>query len=217
MKKTLLIILALMLTLALTACGGNGDMTTPSVTNETNPTETAKPTETSVPPTDPTDAQVGMANTEAAGILKNIWDSFDEGERFSAYGGTVEHSVENAPGDLDMQNTQELITKYMIPEAQLSNLEEGASLVHLMNSNIFTGGAFLLKTDADAKTVAKALRDNIQATQWICGHPDRLVIAQVQEHLVMAFGEQELMQGFQAKLTQAYADAQVLYNEAVTE
>ncbi len=216
MKQTLSIILILSLTLALAACG-NGDMTTPSVTNATKPTQSTQPTEPSAQPTDPTDAQVGMANTAAAGLLKKIWDSFGEGERFSAYGGTVEHSVENAPGDLDMKNTQELITKYMIPEAQLANLEEGASLVHLMNSNIFTGSAFRLKENADAKTVAKALRDNIQSTEWICGQPDRMAICHIQGHLVMAFGEQELMQGFQTKLTQVYPDAQVLYNEAVTE
>lgn len=214
--KYIALILALVMMLTVTGCAGNGtpDTSASSSTPETSGTQSTAPSSSS---TEPADNTAGTADTEAAAILRKIWDAVDEKDRFAAYGGTVEHSVENAPGDLDMTNTEELTAKYMIPEDQLPYLQQGASLVHMMNSNIFTGCAFKLAQGADGKTVAKAIRDHLQKVNWICGQPDRLMIALVQDHLLMAFGKQMLMQGIQSKLTEVYPDAQMLYNEAVTE
>ncbi len=208
MKKASIL---LILCLCLSGCTGTPDATVPSIQDTGAPTTapTTTPTESTGAPTD--------TPSEAVGVLQSIWDAIPEDNRFAAYGGTIEHSTEDAPGDLDLQNTEELTTKYLIPAARLGEITEGASLVHLMNSNIFTGAVFRLSEGTDLNGFAKALRDNLQQTQWICGQPDRLLIGQVQELLLMAFGEQELMTAFQGTLTAVYPDANVLYNEAVTE
>ncbi|MBQ6996879.1 MAG: hypothetical protein IJN60_00700 [Oscillospiraceae bacterium] len=217
MKKSIAVILASVMMLSLMAgCTPGG----------TEPTETTMPTQESTgatqaptqPTTEPTQAPepVGTVDTTAAQILGKIWTQYGESERFASYGGTVEHSVSDAPGDLDMTNTEEIITKYLLPADQLSNVENGASLVHLMNSNIFTAAAFKLKEGAAAKDVAKALRDNIQKTQWLCGQPDHMLVAEVEGHLVMAFAAKENMDTFKQKMSTAYAEAKILYDEAVT-
>ena len=85
-----------------------------------------------------------------------------------------------------------------------------------MNNNIFTAAAFGMKQDADLKAEAKALRDGLQKTQWICGQPDRLLVAQVDGHLLMAFAAKEAMDTFRQNLQSVYPSASILYDEAVT-
>ena len=161
-------------------------------------------------PTMPT----GMTERESAKILQKIWDLYPENERFAVYGGAVEQSVADAPGDLDLSMTEELTSRYMLPEDQLQALEEGASLVHLMNNNIFTAAVFRVKEDAQA--LAKSWRSSIQATRWICGQPDRLILAQPESgYLLMSFGSQDAMTAFKAKLLEAYPAANILYEEAI--
>ena len=157
---------------------------------------------------------MGMAESESAKILQKIWDLYPEEERFAAYGGAVEQSVADGPGDLDLSMTEELVTRYMLPQEQLQGLQEGASLVHLMNNNIFTAAVFRVKEDA--QNFAKAWRSSIQATRWICGQPDKLILAQPESgYLLMAFGSQDAMTAFKAKLTEAYPGANILYEEAI--
>ncbi len=208
MKKTIGMVL---MCLILSGCAGNQEATMPSTQGTQAPTTapTTVPTEATEPPV--------QEASETVALLQSIWDAMPEGNRFAAYGGTVEQATEDAPGPLVLENTEELTTKYLIPADRLAELAEGASLVHLMNSNIFTGAAFRLTEGADLNSFAKALRDNLQQTQWVCGQPDRLLVAQAEGQVLMAFGEQELMIAVQEALITACPDASILYNEAVTE
>lgn len=215
MKKCFLLLLIVTLLLSLAGCRrANPTDTTPSTQPTTEPTvPTAGHTQA---PTDNIVVPQGSAKTESARILANIWGTYADDERFAVYGGAVENSIADGPGDLDMTNTEELTTRYLLPEAQLSSVDEGASLVHLMNNNIFTGVVFHLVDAADTETVAKALRDNVQNNQWICGQPDQLLIADLDDdHLLMVFGSADAVDTFRGKLTGVYADADMLYDEAI--
>ena len=216
MKKIIAILLAsvMMLTL-MTGCTGGAPVENTEPTQETT-APTQAPTQPTQTTTEPTQPLMGTAESSSARLLAKIWTQYGEDERFATYGGTVEHSVSDAPGDLDMTNTEEIITKYLLPADQLSNVENGGSLVHLMNSNIFTAAAFKLKDGTDARAVAKALRDNIQKTQWICGQPEHLMVADADGHIVMAFAAKENLEIFRQKMTAAYPSATIIYDEAVT-
>ena len=149
-------------------------------------------------------------------ILGQIWDAFDEGERFPAYGGPALYAVENAPGMLDMANTDEITANYMLPTEYLSSVESGASLFHGMNMRIFTSAAFQLKDGTDLDLMSEALRDSMQNQRWICGTPDRILIASAGNGiLLMAYGGTEPMELFEEKLTSVYPDADILFDEAV--
>ena len=213
MKKVTAIFLASVMLLGLlTGCAG----TMPAET--TAPTqETTMPTEAPTQPTDaPTEPVLGTASTSASQILAKIWEQYGDNERFASYGGTVEHSVSDAPGDLNLSYTDEIVNKYLLPEEQLGNVESCASLVHLMNSNIFTAAAFKLKGDVQTRTVAKALRDNIQKAHWLCGRPEHLLVAEAEGHLLMVFAAKDNMDVFKQKLNAVYSGATILYDEAVT-
>ena len=215
MKK--IILMTLLVSALLSGCRFGGDNDTTGTTAPS--TEATQPsTQPSTQPTqESTDAQpLGQAETKAAEILTKIWGVFGEEERFAAYGGTVEHSVSDAPGDLDMSNTEELTTRYLLPEDQLSQVTEGASLVHMMNNNIFTGVAWKLAEGADIQTVSKAVQENFRKTQWVCGQPERMIMAEVDGHLLMVYGAEDVVNSFRNHMTTVFPEAKVLINEVVT-
>lgn len=217
MKKYVTILLtAAMAASLLAGCRRSGGETTGE---SLGPTEAPTSAPTTAPTMESTQSEPlteGTADTASARILGKIWSEFADTERFAVYGGTIAHAVDDGPGDLDVTDTGELTNHYLLPEELLPQIEEGASLVHLMNSNIFTGAAFHLKDGSDLPAAAKALRDNLQRTHWICGQPDRLLIARVEGQLLMAFGSGGNMEVFRGRLGTAFPGAEVLYDEAVT-
>jgi len=214
-KLTLLLLVSILI---LTSLAGCRQMDPADTTPSTQPTQT--PTVPSTAPTQsPTEGTgnlQGNAKTQSARILANIWGAYADSERFAVYGGAVENSVADGPGDLDMMNADELTSRYLLPEAHLAQVEEGASLVHMMNNNIFTAVVFKLTDAAETKTVAKALRDNVQNNRWICGQPDKLLIADMDDdQLLMVFASADAMATFRTHMNTVYADADVLYDENI--
>ena len=62
----------------------------------------------------------------------------------------------------------------------------------------------------DAAALAKKVEQNIQSRQWMCGFPDKLVIASAGGCLVVLFGAEDLLNTFRDKLAAAYSDTTVL-------
>lgn len=202
---------ALFLAFALAFClAGCRRMTEEDTTGMTDPM--TGPTQS-----DPTHG--GSTQTEAngaAGILTAVWEKYAEDERFAVYGGMMDAPVDNAPGNLDLTNGDELASKYLMNADLLAQVDEGASLTHLMNNNLFSAAAFRLKAQTNAEAFAKSLRDNIQKNQWICGQPDRLLIARAEgDYLVVAFGSEDAMKTFSSRFTQCFSGAKTFYSEAV--
>ena len=220
MKFIAYLLLTVLLLASLTGCRRNvpqetdGSIVPTESTSATTPTKSTHSTEQTTASTP--EQSVGTANTESARILQKIWDSYGEDERFAAYGGQVEMAVNDGPGDLNVTDTEELTARYLLPQEQIGMVTEGASLVHLMNNNIFTAVVFRMKDGGQMKTVADAWHKAIQDNRWICGQPDRLLLAQVDDnHILMSFGSQDLMTGFEQKLKAAYPDSKMLYKEAI--
>lgn len=188
----------------------------PTTTAPTTGTTTNAPTSgTTAAPTQGTTLS-GTAGSQSAGLLSAIWDLYPQEERFASYGGTVEHAVNDAPGDLDMANTDELTAHYLIPQDRLAEVTEGASLVHMMNSNIFTAAVVKLSDPENAAGFAESWRSVIQGNRWICGQPDRLLMLELESgHLLMAFGSTDAMSAFSQRAAEAYPQAKSLYEEAV--
>ena len=168
-------------------------------------------------PTTATKPRAGLpGQTAASDILKRIWDAYEEQERFAVYGGMMEHPVDNAPGDLDMQLAMLWAPRYRVPLAHLDKLEQGASLCHLMNGNLLTMAVFGLGKSADMATIAWDWRWELQHSYWVAGQPSRLLLAWVEKSfLLMAFGSKEQMQILKEKLLLT-CPADILYDEPIT-
>lgn len=172
------------------------------------------PTETPKPET-PAEDKPAAAADDALTILNAIWNTYSDEEKFPAAGGDSEHAVDGAPGSFDASNADSLSYLLTFPADDASLIDSAASLVHMMNMNTFTCGAFHV---ADANNVARLaddLRTTIQAKHWMCGFPDKLVIVTVGQSVLSVYGNEELVNTFRDKLLTSYSAATAVYDEAI--
>lgn len=114
-------------------------------------TSAEPPTETPKPET-PAEDKPAAAVDDALTILNAIWNTYSDEEKFPAAGGDSEHAVDGAPGSFDASNADNLSYLLTFPADDASLIDSAASLVHMMNLNTFTCGAFHV---ADANNVAR--------------------------------------------------------------
>lgn len=177
-------------------------------------TSAEPPTETPKPET-PAEDKPAAAVDDALTILNAIWNTYSDEEKFPAAGGDSEHAVDGAPGSFDVSNADNLSYLLTFPADDASLIDSAASLVHMMNLNTFTCGAFHV---ADANNVARLaddLRTTIQAKRWMCGFPDKLVIVTVGQSVFSVYGSEELVNTFRDKLLASYPTAAAVYDEAI--
>lgn len=163
----------------------------------------------------------GNGGTDAAApadsldLLTKVWDSYTDDEKFSAVGGDYDHSVDDAPGAFDISQADNVEYMLTLPQDKVSLIDGAASLMHMMNANTFTCGAFHPAKAEDADTLAQTLRDSIQGKQWMCGFPDKLVVAKVGGYVVSFYGDQDLVNTFRDKLSAAWAGTEIVFDEAI--
>lgn len=188
---------------------------------EPKPTEKPAEEKPAEPPTEtpkaetPAEDKPAAAVDDALTILNAIWNTYSDEEKFPAAGGDSEHAVDGAPGSFDASNADSLSYLLTFPADDASLIDSAASLVHMMNLNTFTCGAFHV---ADANNVARLaddLRTTIQAKRWMCGFPDKLVIVTVGQSVLSVYGNEELVNTFRDKLLASYPTAAAVYDEAI--
>lgn len=187
MKRALSLALAFVLALTLTACGKK---------------DTGTDSDSNVP-------------TDALTLLNTVWDSYTDDEKFPAAGGDYEHSVDGAPGAFDISDTDNLTYLLSVPAEDADKLDDAASLMHMMNANTFTCGAYHLSDDVSAADVASSLRDNIMNRQWMCGFPDKLMVLTMGQFVVSVYGAEDLVDTFRDKLQNCFSSAAVVYDEPI--
>ena len=187
MKKLVALMLAAALAVSVTACGGG-----------TN-TETTK---------DDTEGK------KAVDILTDVYAAYEEDEKFSIAGGDYENMVMDAPGTVNVSDGEALDTLLGFPAGSAELLDDGASMMHMMNQNTFTAGVYHVVNADDVQTVADAIKENILNRQWMCGFPDDLVIYSVGTSYVAAvFGAEDLVDNFEEELQETYSSAKLLHEE----
>ena len=223
-KRFSLLLIVCLLAASLASCGNKNTETdtTPSdntgVTDTTDTDNNASDTTDTMPNEDTETDTAGESNGEsdANALLTTVWESYTEDEKFSVAGGDYNHPVEDAPGAFDITDTASLSSMLVLPETAAADIDDAASLIHMMNANTFTCGAFHVTDSEKVSTVADALRDAISSRHWMCGFPDKFVIITYEQYVVSVFGDEELVNTFRDKFTAAYADAAIAYEEAIS-
>lgn len=177
-------------------------------------TSAEPPTETPKPET-PAEDKPAAAVDDALTILNAIWNTYSDEEKFPAAGGDSEHAVDGAPGSFDASNADSLSYLLTFPADDASLIDSAASLVHMMNLNTFTCGAFHVTDANNVARLADDLRTTIQAKRWMCGFPDKLVIVTVGQSVLSVYGNEELVNTFRDKLLASYSAATAVYDEAI--
>ncbi|MGN0442985.1 MAG: hypothetical protein ACI4F5_00015 [Acutalibacteraceae bacterium] len=192
MKKIVTLLLAAVMLLALAACGNGGNETTANGGDTT--------------------ASPAVESKDPLAVLQTVWASYGDDEKFAVAGGDMseENSKMDEPGVFSLENKEELDATLGLSAEAAEKVDSAASLVHMMNANTFTCGAFKVKNAEDVASLAGLLKDNILKRQWMCGFPDKLVVASVDDVVLAFFGKNDNIDTFKAKLTEAYASAEVI-------
>lgn len=190
MKKILALLLAAVMVLSLAACtdkGSEGGATSPSGAQTNQP-------------------------KSALEILEKVWSKYSTDEKFPATGGSEKHMEEDKPGKFDASDAEALDFELGFPKAQASEIDDAASLMHMLNENNFSCGVYHVKDSGNAEALAGKIKENILARQWLCGFPEKLVILTVGDYIVSVFGAGELTDTFVAKLSAEYSSAKQLFD-----
>lgn len=190
MKKILALLLAAVMVLSLAACadkGSEGGATSPSGAQTDQP-------------------------KSALEILEKVWSKYSTDEKFPATGGSEKHMKEDKPGKFDVSDAEALDFELGFPKAQASEIDDAASLMHMLNQNNFSCGVYHVKDSGNAEALAGKIKENILARQWLCGIPEKLVILTVGDYIVSVFGAGELTDTFVAKLSAEYSSAKQLFD-----
>lgn len=200
MKKMIAFTLTVLMLFSFAACGADAGTENENSTNESQ-TET------------------GQTNgkADAVALLKNIWDSYGADERFSVVGGdySAENNKMDEPGIFSLEDQDALDASLAFPAAAIADIDEAASLIHMMNGNTFTCGAFHIKDVNNMDAVTTAIKGNIQNRQWICGFPDKFVIAAIDDYIIAMFGDAEVIDNFKGKMTAVYSNAEIVCDEMI--
>ena len=219
MKKFITLILALTMVLAMFAgCVSEdaADTTTAATTEAATETATEATTEATEVITEETTEPQAAASEGALQILENIWNDYDDSEKFAVIGGNMENPVDGAPGNYDLAYAENMTYNLLVPAERIADVAEAASMIHMMNANTFTCGAFRLAEGVDVADFAAAMEAAVMGNQWMCGFPDTLVIASFDEsYVLVAFGVNDAMDPFQTHLAAVYPEAQMLYVETI--
>ena len=153
---------------------------------------------------------------DALEILTNIWNGYDEDQKFPVAGGDYDNISDNSPGKFDVSNTEALRSILIVPEEAASMVDDGASMMHAMNANTFTGGAFHLTEAADRGEFTDALKEAVLNNQWMCGFPEEFIVYGVgDEYVVSAFGKSDTIGYFKEQLLKQYPSAEALVEESL--
>lgn len=219
MKKLLVALLFVTMSFAIIGCGKSKEENIPSdeVISEENTEEVSE--ENSEEISDSVSEEVSsedavVSDNASVTILADVWNTYADDEKFAAMGGDFDNMVDGAPGAFDVTNVENMAGTFQIPTSIAGDIDEGASLMHAMNANTFTGAALHLKDASNAESFTTTLKDGIMGTQWMCGFPDTLVIFTVNdEYVVYAYGNVDIIDNFKNKMIEVYGDNAVLVVE----
>ncbi len=155
--------------------------------------------------------------TDSLELLSTVWALYADEEKFPAAGGdqTEENMSMEGPGKFGVAEAESVQAMLNFPAAEIAKIDDAASLVHMMNLNTFTCGAFRTVEGTDMSALAKAIETQVMGNQWMCGFPEKMFVASVGEYLVSAYGNGELIDNLKAKLSEAYPSAEILFDQNI--
>lgn len=203
MKRTAALLLAMAMTLALAACKNEGDASQSS----SAASESSQSSE----------FVEAIPYESEESVLSEIMKDYPEDMSFPMSGGDAENMVENAPGRVSLENPENLERVLSVPASAVDKIDSAASLVHMMNGNVFTAGSFRLKDASTAEAFINEVKENISSKQWLCGSPEKLLIASVGDYVVVCYGSTDITDTFKSQLEKNIKEAEIAVEQAIAQ
>ena len=201
MKKISALLLAVAMTFTCVACGNAGDAGNDG----------------------------SVAIKDATEVLTNTWNEYNKSAseelKFAVGGGNIENFeliVMDAPGkcDVSLEGAKDALSvSFCIPTEAIDMTDDAANMMNMMMANNFSAAAYHVADKANVEKVVAGIKDATLGNRWMCGFPEKLIIATVNgDYVVSAFGNGQVIDAFKAALTTAYGDAAVVsVEEALAE
>jgi hypothetical protein len=189
MKKLLALVLAAVMTLSVVACGSTENNNSGNNGN--------------------------VAITDALEVLTTVWGTYGEADLFPVAGGDAEHANWEGPAKFDLAATEELEATYCVTADIAANVDDAATMMHAMMINNFALGVYHLTDSAKMDEFTSTLKTNLLEKQWMCGQPEKFIVITVGEYVVAGYGLAQLIDTFEAKLTESYSSATVVCEENI--
>ena len=141
---------------------------------------------------------------DALTILDTVWASYSE-----------ENMTDGKPGKVSLEKPSEIEYLLTLPASVIEEADDAASLFHMMNGNTFTCGVLHLKDAGQLDAAAGEVKTYVMNTQWMCGFPDKLVVASLDGYLISVFGAEDLVDTFRDKLQTAYPGTQIVSDDPI--
>ena len=211
MKKLIALTLALlMLTMCFVACDNKGDDTAETTPAGDNADTTPVVEETTPAPE--------LAYKSAEELLKLLMETYnatatDETKLYVCGGNPYNPDTTNfeGPAKFVALEDADYDANLGYPTADVSKIDDAASMFNMMNTNVFNCYAVHFANGADVDGMVNTIKDNILARQWICGAPEKLVIVKMPgDYLVVVWGAVEfggIVDPFAASFTTAVEGA----------
>ncbi len=209
MKRVFSVLIAcVMICCLFVGCGNQDTTTTPN--NSTNDT---------TPSTDPSSTAPSSTAPQVQGpasaleMMETIWSAWDFEYKDYFMGGGYTEMVSGVPGNVVLEDTDALQFLFYVPEANMSEIQSAASVMHGMNANVFTAAAFQV---ADAAAFANTMKDTLMSTQFVCGSPAHLLVCSLGDNFVLyAFGDTENIDSFRTAVSTAFPNATTVFDGAM--
>ena len=160
----------------------------------TKPT-TTKPADTTKTPEPEEPAEVKISSPSE--LINSAWALFSEDEKFPVAGGDFSSGdVVDGAGPFSLDNPDELDRLTGFPASEVGKIDSAASMIHMMNTNTFSTGAYHVVEGTDTAALCKSIRDNIASIRWMCGFPDKFIVAEVGDYIVCAYGLEDLIDSY---------------------
>ena len=221
MKRFFTLLLAALLLLTLASCGrridggmtpGEGDPTTDQGNNNipgNNNTDN-----------NDTNEQNTMTHQNSHELLATLWTARAEDDRFPIMGGDYDNVVENAPGAFDLTHAEaaaNIDSLLSFPSEEIAKIDNAASIIHSMNANIFTCGAYHVTNAEDTAALAERVKNHILTKQFLCGSPERLIILHLPDnYLMVLYGNADAVAGFADHTKVLITDTTTLVDQTLT-
>lgn len=210
MKKLLAIVSCAVMLLSLAACGEN-DSDTPQ-----NPVDDNQVVDNVQDDAANNQDDVVPNETEEVSpleLLNNVWNNYAEDDKFSAVGG----ETMNGPGEMtgDFSSAEAIENMLLLPASDFEKVSNPASLMHMMNANTFTCGAYTVLNTEDIAAIAADIKEKITTNQWMCGFPDKMFVASYGNCILSAFGNAEVIDTFKENLKAVYPEVDMIYEEDI--
>lgn len=182
-KKILTVALCVMTALGLVACGKEEVVEPPVDEVVTGEVVTGEPVE---------EVQVEKY-TKAVDVLTDVHTEFDEETLSYLGGGFGEEVAQGAPGAFPVDDIESVRAMLTFPVEYIELVDGAGSMMHMMNGNLYTSAAFHVVDNANMLLIEEAILDTVRNNQWMCGFPEKLVIGQVENFIVYAYGNTDLV------------------------